>query len=294
MLTLQELIELREKVAKDQISVQAAKKLCWKDLKPESRSWHTQDWKDRREDFLKDKCEICNSKDTLTIQHFSHSKKYNEWNSEVTKKYVNDIGNANSIIQQNEFINHIVENYDYNPVRLCPKCEGRKPNERMTKKPKFLCTKCHFEFDEPAYKSIEKIVELFYDSEDAIEVKDKCFVSKDQWKNKHNLKEIKYWLNRNRIKADNIEEIEKEAFLLYLDDNIKYLSFEGTITACKKCASYYDLHCLELCLKCKEFYKGIKYSTCIQCLPEDKRKRALEKVAFGKQWQAMEKELGID
>ena len=75
---------------------------------------------------------------------------------------------------------------------------------------------------------------------------------------------------------------------------IKYLSFDNTITACKKCASYFDLYKMELCPKCKEYYKGIEYPTCIQCLPEDKRKIALEKVEFGKQWRAMEKELGID
>lgn len=61
--------------------------------------------------------------------------------------------------------------------------------------------------------------------------------------------------------------IGKEALLLYLDNNIKYLSFEDTITACKKCASNSDLNNMELCPKCKEHYKGVQYPTCIQCLP---------------------------
>ena len=88
--------------------------------------------------------------------------------------------------------------------------------------------------------------------------------------------------------------IEKEAFLLYLNDNIKYLSFEDTITACKKCAFNYDLNNMELCPKCKKYYKGVQYPTCIQCLPEDKRKAALEKIESGKAWREIHEDLGID
>jgi hypothetical protein len=51
---------------------------------------------------------------------------------------------------------------------------------------------------------------------------------------------------------------------------------------------------MELCPKCKVYYKGVQYPTCIQCLPEEKRKAALEMIEFGKEWQAMHKELGID
>ena len=51
---------------------------------------------------------------------------------------------------------------------------------------------------------------------------------------------------------------------------------------------------MELCPKCKVNYKGIQYSTCIPCLPEDKRKAALEMIEFGKEWHAMHKELGIN
>ena len=72
--------------------------------------------------------------------------------------------------------------------------------------------------------------------------------------------------------------------MLYLEDNIKYLSFEDTITACKKCAYNFDINNMELCPKCKEYYKSIKYPTCIQCLPEEKRKAVLDSIelALGK------------
>ena len=39
-------------------------------------------------------------------------------------------------------------------------------------------------------------------------------------------------------------------------------------------------------------YKGVQYPTCIQCLPEEKRKMALEKI--GNQMRSIKKEFGID
>jgi hypothetical protein len=144
------------------------------------------------------------------------------------------------------------------------------------------------------YKSVDELISTFYENEEATEVRDKCFVSKDKWRNKHNLSNIRYWKQREQAKTKNSEAIEKQAFLLYLNDRIKYLSFEDTITACKKCAFNFDINKLELCPKCKEYYKGVQYPTCIQCLPEEKRKAALEKFEFGKEWRAMHESLGLD
>ena len=87
---------------------------------------------------------------------------------------------------------------------------------------------------------------------------------------------------------------KKKRFCFTLDDTIKYLSFEDTITACKKCAFNFDVNYMELCPKCKKYYKGVQYPTCIQCLPEEKRKIALETIEFGKAWHAMHQRLGID
>jgi hypothetical protein len=294
MLTLKEQIDLMDKVANDDISASLAKEVYWKGLKASSRSWQTQDWKERRKTFLKDKCEICNGNDILTIQHLSHPRSYNDYENEVTRKYLSELKDSNSMIQKSKFLDHIIKNYDYSPVPLCPKCQSRKPNKRVKKELKYFCTKCHSEFNETTFLSVEKLVDIFYENKDTIEIKDKCFISKDKWKNQHSLKEISYWLFRNETKTSNFAKIEKEAFLLYLDANIKYLSFDDSITACKKCASNYDLKNLELCPNCKLLYKGTQYPTCIQCLPEDKQKKALDKIAFGKQIHEIHKVLRID
>ncbi|MEY8022117.1 hypothetical protein AB8P51_14860 [Muriicola sp. SD30] len=294
MLTYKELIALRDKLANDEVGLEFAKAQYWNDLKEGQRSWHTKDWKERRAKIIKDKCEICSSKETLTIQHLSHPRKYSEYLREITREYAKDYMNTNPEIDKYEFINYILKNYDYVPIALCPNCKGKNPSQRVRKIPKYRCADCKHEFDEAIYRSAFELISIFYEDEDAYEVRDKCFVSKDKYKNKHNLSNVRYWLQRERAKNKDAVTIEKEAFLLYLNDNIKYLSFEDTITACKKCASNFDLHKMELCPKCKEHYKGIQYPTCIQCLPDEKRKAALDLIEFGKEWHEMHKRLGID
>ncbi len=294
MLTYNELIELRNKLANGEIGIELAKTQYWNDFKEGQRSWHTKDWKERRTEFIKAKCEICSSEKTLTLQHLSHPRRYSEYTKDITKAYTNDYIDTNPGIDKSEFSNHILKNYDYVPIPLCANCKSRNPNKRMRKVPQYLCTECRHEFDETVYKSVDELISTFYENEEATEGRDKCFVSKGKWKNKHNLSNIKYWLQRDRAKTKETETIEKEAFLLYLNDSIKYLSFEDTITACKKCAYYFDIHNMELCPKCKVYYKGIQFSTCIQCLLEEKRKAALEKIEVGKRWQAMHERFGID
>ena len=294
MLTYNELIELRDKLINNEIGIELAKEQCWKDFKEGQRSWHSKDWKERRLKIIKEKCQICSSKETLTLQHLSHPKKYNEYLREITRDYTNQYINSNSEIDKTEYRNHVLSDYEYIPIPLCPNCDSKNPNERVRKIPKYRCADCKHEFDEANYRLASELISIFFEDEDAYEVRDKCFVSKDKWKNKHNLSNIKYWFQRNKAKNKDTESIEKKAFLLYLNDNIKYLSFEDTITACRKCASNYDLYRMELCPKCKEFYKGIQYPTCIQCLPEEKRKAVEEQIEFGKQWREMEKKLGID
>lgn len=294
MLTYSEVIALRDKLENNEIDLESAQAQYWIDFKEGQKSWETKDWKERRAKIIKDKCEICGSKDTLTLQHLSHPKKYSEYSRDVTRGYAEEYRNTNPVLDKYEFTAYVLKKYDYVPVPFCPNCNWSNPYERVRKSPKYRCLGCRHEFDNPAYKSIDELISIFYENEDAIEVRDKCFVSKDEWKNKHNLSNIRYWFQREQVKNNEAEQIGKEAFLLYLNDTIKYLSFDDTITACKKCAFNFDINKMELCPKCKENYKGIQYPTCVQCLPEDKRKAALEMIEFGKEWQAMHKELGID
>lgn len=294
MLTYNEVIVLRDKLANDEIGLESAQAQYWNDFKEGQKSWETKDWKERRSKIIKDKCEICCSKETLTIQHLSHPKKYSEYLRERTRAYANDYIDNNSEIEKSKFRDHVLNNYEYVPIPLCPNCMCKKPSERVRKIPKYRCTDCKHEFDEAIYRSAIELISIFYEDEDAYEVRDKCFVSNDKWKNIHNLSNVKYWLQREQAKKKDAEKIGKEAFLLYLNDSIQYLSFDDAITACKKCAFNFDINRMELCPECKQYYKGLQYPTCIQCLPEEKRKTALESIEFGKEMREMQKRLGID
>lgn len=294
MMTYNEIIRLKEKLANEEISLELAKELYWKNYKKGQKSWHTKDWKGRRNKILKQRCEICDSTDTLTIQHHFHPKPYSDYQKEITRKYTQILKENNSVIDISEFKKHIIANYDYIAIPLCPHCGDNRPIRRVRKTPHYRCAKCKFEFDQPIYKSSEELISIFYLDEEALDVREKCFISKDKWKNSHNLSSIKYWVQREKAKTINEEIISKEAFLVYLTNVLRYLSFEDTITACRRCASYYDLKKMDLCPNCKLHYKGIQYPSCIQCLPEDKRKAVLEMIEFEKELQTIHKELGID
>ena len=293
MLTYDELIKLRDKLINNEIGIELAKEQYWKDLKEGQRSWHTKDWKERRLQFIKEKCEICDSTENLTIQHKSHSKKYNEYLREITRAYTNNYINNNSEIDKTIFTNHVLNDYEYVPKLLCPKCKIHTPKVRVRSTPKYRCADCKYVFEEAFFRSASELISIFFKDEYGWGVRDKCFISKE-WRNKHNLSNIKYWFQRKIAKNKDAESIEKKAFILYLDDNIKYLSFEDTITACKKCASSDDLYGMELCPKCNKNYKGIEYPTCIECLPEEKQKEINEQKEFNKQMRDRHKKLGID
>ncbi|RYY89475.1 MAG: hypothetical protein EOO15_06055 [Chitinophagaceae bacterium] len=294
MLTYNERIELRGKLKNGEIEVESALEIFWNGFKEGQLSWHTKDWKERRAQILKDQCEICGSKDTLTVQHRSHPQKFSDYLRDVTREYTKERIDRGTEINKGEFSRYVRGKYDYIPVLFCPFCKNSNPSKRVRKTPQYRCPSCRHEFDTPDYLALEELISIFYDNEEAIEVRDKCFVSKDKWRNKQNLSGIRYWFQREHAKNIDEAAIKKEAFLRYLDDDIKYLSFEDTITACKRCASSYDLHGKDLCPQCKVNYKGIQYPTCIDCLPDEKRKAALESIAFGIEWQKMHKDLGID
>ena len=139
MLTFNEIIELREKLVNREIEIDSAQELYWNDYKEGKRSWHTKDWKERRAKIIKDKCQICDGKETLTLQHTSHPQNYNEYEKEITKEYTRSFIDSNPIVDINEFTDHLLNKYKYEPVPLCPNCESRFPNSRMRKTPQYLC-----------------------------------------------------------------------------------------------------------------------------------------------------------
>ncbi len=292
MPTLEEHIRLKADFISGKFNLKEAQDILWKDFDENNRSWHTADWKKRRKLLLKDNCECCDSQENLLVQHLSHPQKFSEHKNALTREYTNAV--ENDIISEDILIDYIENKYDYQPVAICPKCDMWNPNERSRKLPKYLCTSCRHEFDEPNYTSLEELVSMFYNGPESTFLDIKCFISNEGWNNKHNIKNVKYCCKRNIVSKINEEVIERKAFLLYLDDNIKYLSFEDTITACKRCAYYADKMRMDICPQCQTHYKGFIYPTCISCLPEDKRNEVLEQLEFNQHMNVKHKDYGID
>jgi len=127
MLTYSEVIVLRDKLTSSEIDLESAKAQYWKDFKEGQKSWDTADWKDRRSKIIKEQCEICGSKDTLTLQHLSHPRKYSEYITDITKAYTKKFIGTNPGIDKYEFSSYVQTKYDYIPVPFCPNCKISNP-----------------------------------------------------------------------------------------------------------------------------------------------------------------------
>ena len=142
MLTLNEFKELREKLKNNEIGIEFVKKKLdpfWQDLKDGKRSWKTKDWIERKKKFIKEKCEKCSSTEILTIQHNSHPKTYNDFKSEITSTYTNQLINNNKEIDKEIFKNYVLNEYDYVSKPFCPKSKFHTPRIRVRTKPKYKC-----------------------------------------------------------------------------------------------------------------------------------------------------------
>ncbi|MCQ1534601.1 hypothetical protein FTO70_02620 [Methanosarcina sp. KYL-1] len=76
------------------------------------------------------------------------------------------------------------------------------------------------------------------------------------------------WLEENRVKELIEEEIEKA--------QEEYESLENALVLCRRC-HFAILRGMELCPVCKKKYKSVRYDTCFDCLPEEKKGEILEK-----------------
>ena len=171
MLTYSERVEIRNKLANGEIEIELAKEQYWADFKEGQKVWHTKEWKERRAKFIKGKCQICNNKDTLTLQHLSHPRKYSEYLTEIRRAYAKKYIETNPEIDKSEFSIHLLKKYDYVPVAFCPDCNISNPNQRVKKVPKYRCAHCKHEFDNPVYKSLDELISIFYNNEEALEVR---------------------------------------------------------------------------------------------------------------------------
>jgi ribosomal protein S27AE len=302
MLTYGQIIDLKEKVDRDEISGVNAKEIYFADVKENQRSWHTKDWKERRKLFLKDKCEQCGGTEYLTLQNQTRPERYDKYylNSFIYyhKLFTDEYeGNYDDLTTKEDILSYI-EKTPRETFSMCPRCSGSYYKRRN--KPQLVCGRCKYEFDEPVSKLLPEYIDDLY-SEFDITTIDKPANAPGNRRIKHIMlySDIHYNITIQKIKQIVKEKhqsaIDKKAMMDYLIATIKYLSFEDTKTLCRKCAFNQYKNERDLCPVCKKNYKPIRYKTCVDCLPEGELKNQIkEKIESYKEIREMEKNLGID
>jgi len=300
-MTYTETIELREKLYKDEITPDKAKELYFTDIKDGKRSWHTKDWQERAKDLKKDKCEQCGSTGILVLQHSFHPDKYNKYYLDAYMHYQEIFINENpsitdGLVSKEDILNYI-EITPRDTYSMCPKCFGSFYKRR--KEPHLVCSRCRNEFEEPISKLLPEYIDDLYNEVD-LSTLERPGNAPGNRKVHHIMlySEIKEKISKQKVKellkSKYQFEIDKKAMLDYLDAGIKYLSFEGTKTLCKKCAFNQDLNGKDLCPVCKKNYKKVQYPTCVDCMPEGERKTQIkEYIEFCKEMRDFHKSLGI-
>jgi len=161
MMTYAETIELREKLENNAISPGKAREIYFADTKEGKRSWHTKDWKDRRNLIIKEKCEQCGGTENLVLQHLSHPEKYDEYYQKAYWHFYYIFTEEKfDILVAKEDIENYISNKTREIFNMCPKC-GWNFRTRI-KEPQFVCTNCKYEFKEPAQKPLPEYFDDMY------------------------------------------------------------------------------------------------------------------------------------
>lgn len=64
---------------------------------------------------------------------------------------------------------------------------------------------------------------------------------------------------------DESHGVTRDAFVKWLDDHIRYMSCEDTITLCRRCAFVSDKTNMILCVICRSNYHSPKFERCFRC-----------------------------
>jgi hypothetical protein len=301
MITYEEIIELRKKLDKDEISVDEVKNNYFTDENMSKKSWQTKDWRERRKQVIKDKCEQCGETENLTLYHPSIPEKYDKYYLNAYM-YFNELffeeneNNFTGLITKEDILNYI-ENTPRETYTMCPKCNGNYYTRR--KEPHLVCSRCKYEFDEPISKQLPEYIDDLYSNKPLPDM-DKPGNAPGSRRVKHSMlysyikSKLAYIKRKQMLKDKYQKEIDKKAMIGYLDAQIEYLSLEGTKTLCKKCGFNKNMNGKDLCPVCKKNYKSIKYDSCVDCMPEGEQKnRIKEQFEFNKYMREMESDLGL-
>ena len=256
----------RLKIKKDLINDKISYSEAFNLLKALPKLWHTKEWNEKRKKLIKDNCEQCGigkEDSPMYIQHLVHPPKFsnirNALFAQKFKRYIenNNIDFKNSPITDEEYEKYLKENIEIR--KICPNCKKQSISFRKTMTPKYRCSGCRHEFNEP--EEIEYIPDLKIrpTDEDIRKILD------------YNNSRSSYYALRQELYLRWQNEIGKAALIISMEQSEKYGTLKDTVTFCKKCATYMDMRNRLLCYSCKKYYFNFRlYSVCYHCHIEKK------------------------
>ena len=201
------------------------------------KPWQTKQWQEMRKQKIGNKCQQCGStKPPFVLQHLSHAPSYYAVKSKKTADMFSVWRKENNIE-----IPYVVKAYE-----ACPNCEGPKKDTYYRKKTRdYRCSRCGHVFEKRII-SRGRFGERIPDEQKVHEIFE-------------------------QFKKEKRGEIEKEALEQAEKNFVRYMSGEGTVTFCSKCAYLWDMKGEKLCQRCRKHYHSFQYNTCYKCSMEEKQ-----------------------
>ncbi|NBG65500.1 hypothetical protein [Acidiluteibacter ferrifornacis] len=250
-------VKIKEDLLSDKIDYSEAFEL----LKRLPKPWHSKEWKKKREQFIKSNCEQCGINKAykpMYVQHLVQPPKFKDIrNTLFEQKFEQhcskeDINFSQPTITDEEYKKYLKKHVEIREV--CPNCLKQSISVRKTMKPKYRCSGCWSEFNEP--ETIEYIPDLqMRPNEDDVRERLNIKASNQRY---YDLKQ-KLWNSWE-------QDLGKLALVISMEHSETYYDLVNAVTFCKTCAATMDRANRLLCYSCKENYFDYRlYSVCYQC-----------------------------
>lgn len=204
------------------------------------RSWHTQEWKERRNAFIGKSCTQCSStKQPLVLQHNWHPRSLDViWNEVLNKFYPTYVA---------EHPQPSILYPEASDIRdACPTCNSIRVTWRKTSDD-WRCAKCRNICKKPC-----QVLGVAAETE-------------GKWRRERTSANRQWY-------ADFRKSVDPLAAPLvlqsYFADHDRYLSFKDTTTFCKKCAFLWDKKKQRFCRGCSQYFplwmNQVKCANCME------------------------------
>ena len=197
---------------------------AWEKLKKLPKPWTTKEWKERKEEVIKESCEYCGSDSDLVIQHPPFKDKSKIIRQEVEEYFISKLDKRKLRVYAKELASELKKKSK--EVYLCKRC--RRSMQLTDKWTKYRCPSCKVKYDVndvPATRAV-KIINK-YEPIDGQYARDTFRSRLERRKARELLWEQK-------------DDVSRMVFEISFDMHEHYLSMENTKTLCKKCAYIED------------------------------------------------------